>query len=517
MSRGDGFVDAIIRMRGISKSFGSLRANDLIDFELYPGETHALVGENGAGKTTLMRILYGQYKADSGTIEVDGKPVTYNVAGAMKLGIGMVHQNFMQIEKMSILENIIMASAPSRFGFIRYKETRGKVQEMLRRFGLEVSPDVPIGRLCVGERQKVEIIKALYLGARVLILDEPTAVLTPQETMELFRIIEELKGEGKSIIFISHKLREVVQVGDRITVIRAGQVVAQMARGVQENDIARAMIHRQDTELIKNDRTGEIGECVCKAEHLWYFDDLSVPRLKDFSMEVHAGEILGIGGVEGNGQTELINLLVGMYRASHGTITFCGEDITKTDIETRRNKGVSYISEDRMNTGLCLSAKLGENLICGREGTARFSRRGVLQSKSIEQYSEELKENFDIRGVSDDDSIRGMSGGNLQKIVLAREISRGPKLLIAAQPTRGLDIGAINFVRSTLLEEKKKGAAILLVSADLEELMSLSDRMLILCGGKCSGEVTDVAEATEEEIGLLMGGITHSGEGGETA
>ena len=210
MSRGDGFVDAIIRMRGISKSFGSLRANDSIDFELYPGETHALVGENGAGKTTLMRILYGQYKADSGTIEVDGKPVTYNVAGAMKLGIGMVHQNFMQIEKMSILENIIMASAPSRFGFIRYKETRGKVQEMLRRFGLEVSPDVPIGRLCVGERQKVEIIKALYLGARVLILDEPTAVLTPQETMELFRIIEELKGEGKSIIFISHKLREVV-------------------------------------------------------------------------------------------------------------------------------------------------------------------------------------------------------------------------------------------------------------------------------------------------------------------
>ena len=351
----------------------------------------------------------------------------------------------------------------------------------------------------------------------MLILDEPTAVLTPQETTELFRIIEELKGEGKSIIFISHKLREVVQVGDRITVIRAGQVVAQMARGVQENDIARAMIHRQDTELIKNDRTGEIGECVCKAEHLWYFDDLSVPRLKDFSMEVHAGEILGIGGVEGNGQTELINLLVGMYRASHGTITFCGEDITKTDIETRRNKGVSYISEDRMNTGLCLSAKLGENLICGREGTARFSRRSVLQSKEIEQYSEELKAGFDIRGVSEDNSIRGMSGGNLQKIVLAREISRGPKLLIAAQPTRGLDIGAINFVRSTLLEEKKKGAAILLVSADLEELMSLSDRMLILCGGKCSGEVTDVAAATEEEIGLLMGGITHSREGGESA
>ena len=502
-------MDAIIRMRGISKSFGSLRANDSIDFELYPGETHALVGENGAGKTTLMRILYGQYKADSGTIEVDGKPVTYNVAGAMKLGIGMVHQNFMQIEKMSILENIIMASAPSRFGFIRYKETRGKVQEMLRRFGLEVSPDVPIGRLCVGERQKVEIIKALYLGARVLILDEPTAVLTPQETTELFRIIEELKGEGKSIIFISHKLREVVQVGDRITVIRAGQVVAQMARGVQENDIARAMIHRQDTELIKNDRTGEIGECVCKAEHLWYFDDLSVPRLKDFSMEVHAGEILGIGGLAGQGKLGIPNGVMGLYEAG-GTVEFDGKPIPLNAPRRCLDAQLAFVSEDRRGVGLLLDESLEWNIAFpAMQIHDKFLKSlfgGLVKwrdEKAIRAVTDRYIDELKIKCTSSKQKAKELSGGNQQKVCLAKAFALEPKFLFVSEPTRGIDVGAKSLVLDALKRfNRESGITVVMISSELEELRMTCDRIAIVSGGRIAG----ILPATEssEAFGMLM-------------
>lgn len=505
-------MEPIIQMRGITIRFGALTANDHVDFDLYPGETHALVGENGAGKTTLMRILYGQYEMDEGEILIDGKPCAYRVSGAMKHGIAMVHQNFMQIEQMSILENIILANPPGRSGLIDYRQARTKVEKLLKRFSLSVSPHAMIGSLCVGERQKVEIIKALYLGARVLILDEPTAVLTPQETAELFLIIDELKREGKSIVFISHKLREVIEVGDRITVIRSGIVSAKFHRGdVNESDIARAMIGKQEVALLKNTLKTNIADVVCKARNLWYVDDQGVARLKDFSMDIHAGEILGIGGVEGNGQAELINILVGMLAPSAGTVVLDGKDISQASIETRRRSGLGYISDDRMNVGLCMDADLGANIICGREQDEPFSRHGVLNVKKIDEYAKQIVDGFDIRGVGEKGRIKGMSGGNLQKIVLGREMSRRPILLIAAQPTRGLDIGAINFVRQRLLEEKKRGTAILLISADLEELMSLSDRILVMCGGRCTGEVTDPAAATEEMLGLMMGGITHTG------
>lgn len=501
----------IVSMKGIRKEFVTVLANDCVDFDLCEGETHALVGENGAGKTTLMRILYGLYQPDAGEICIDGEPHSYTTAGAMKYGIGMVHQNFMQIENMSVLENIIMANAPGLCGFIDYRKAEARVRELLARFNMNGAPDAPISSLCVGERQKIEIIKALYLGARVLILDEPTAVLTPQETNELFQIIDELKSTGTSVIFISHKLREVIRVGDRITVMRKGEVVARYLRGeATEIDIARAMIGRQDVQLLQNSRTTPIRDSVCRAEHLWYFDGRGVPRLRDFSMEVRAGEILGIGGVEGNGQTELIRLLVGLYAASGGHIELNGSDITHASMSERLRLGLGFIPDDRMTMGLALAANLDENLVCGQEASTQYSRFGTIRRKTVAEMTERLIDRFDIRGVGEKRRISGMSGGNLQKVVLARAISREPKLLVAAQPTRGLDIGAINYVRDCLLEQKKRGTAVVLVSADLEELMSLSDRMLIMFEGRCSGEVTDFANTSEEAIGLMMGGITKS-------
>ena len=320
-----------------------------------------------------------------------------------------------------------------------------------------------------------------------------------------------MKKDGTSIIFISHKLREVIQVADRITVMRKGGVVAHFRRGeAQEIDVARAMIGKQDVQLIQNTKRGQTGEEACRGENLWYIDGSGIPRVRNFSFHVNEGEILGIGGVEGNGQTELINLLIGMYGLSAGRILLDGEDISQLSIRHRRSKGIGYISEDRMTTGLALQATIDENLICGVASKAPFSRHGVLSGKAIAANTMDLIRKFDIRGISKGKPVKALSGGNMQKIVLAREISRRPKLLIAAQPTRGLDIGAINFVREHLLEQKQQGTAVILVSADLEELMSLSDRILIMYDGRCSGEVTDIASVTEEEIGLMMGGITHS-------
>lgn len=504
----------VVEMRGIRKEFATVLANDNIDFDLFPGEVHSLVGENGAGKSTLMRILYGEYTHDAGTISIDGKAVKYNVAGAMKHGIAMVYQNFMQVEEMSILENIIMTRTDTKGLFIDFKDARRKVEEYLKRFNIKASADTVVSRLSVGERQRIEIIKALYLGARILILDEPTAVLTPQETDELFDIIRDLKKTGTSIVFISHKLREVVAISDRITVMRHGRVTGSFdAEGVTEVDIARAMIGKDNVVLLKNCFDHSSTEkAVFEAEHLWYFDDKGITRLHDFGFKVCEGEILGIGGVEGNGQSELLAALIGMITLNKGVLKFLGSDITKATIETRRKMGISYISDDRIRIGLSLHSTLDENVICGLEKDPPYSKAGLLKKKPIEDYADRLIEAFDIRGVGEGHDISGMSGGNLQKIVLAREISMAPKLLVAAQPTRGLDIGAINFVREQLLEQKKKGTAIILISADLEELMSLSDRMVIMYEGQCSGEVCHVSDATEEEIGLMMGGIQNGKE-----
>ncbi|MBU9727205.1 ABC transporter ATP-binding protein [Diplocloster modestus] len=503
-------METAVEMRGVSKYFPGIKANDSIQFSVDYGMVHALIGENGAGKTTLMRILYGMYQPDEGEILIDGKPEHYSVKGALQMGIAMVHQNFMQIPGMSVLENIILGHAPKKnAGVIDYKRARKEIMQLMRSLGMTLNPDTIIQRLSVGERQKIEILKALYLGARILILDEPTAVLTPQEASELFRIIRSLRNEGKAIIYISHKLNEVISIADCATVMRKGQVVGNFTsmKQVSERELAAAMIGKSDFSLIVGNHLPCKSDPVLKVTDLWYLDlKLGKATIQNLNFEVKRGEILGIGGVEGNGQQELISLLLGTQTANSGRINLDETDITNFTTHRRRETGLGYISADRMTTGLSLNSTVAENIICGKETTSSYSRWGFLKNKEISSVADQLIQQFDIRGAKCRLPARALSGGNLQKIVLAREISRGPKLLIAAHPTRGLDIGAINFVREQLIRQKESGAAILLITADLEELMAISDRILILYEGHFSGEIQDVASATEESIGLYMGG-----------
>ena len=502
-------MQPLVELREIVKEFPSLIANDHINFSLYPGECHALVGENGAGKSTLMKILYGQYTPDGGQILLDGEEVHYDIHGARERGIAMVHQNFMQVPELSITENITLGNTGSS-PIIPYKAIEKKISELLTRFKMKVSPSVPIRMLSVGERQKVEIIKALYFDARILILDEPTAVLTPQESDELFDIIDDLKKEGRAIVFISHKLREVVRVGDRISVMRHGKMVqSNWLRGdADENDIASAMIGQQNVRLVQSETRGQAEqETALSVRELWYIDEHGVPKIKDLSFSVQKGEILGVGGIEGNGQTELIQLLIGMLKPAHGTIELCGKDLTDESVADFRAAGMAFISDDRMTTGLVLDGTIEDNIIPGREYDPQFSKGPLLNKRAITAYADEMTKKYEIHGITPGKPVRELSGGNMQKIIIAREMDGKPAALIAAQPTRGLDIGAINFVRRQLLRAKAEGTAVILVSADLEELMSLSDRMVILYEGNISGEITDLAAATENEIGLLMGGV----------
>ncbi len=506
-------MSAIVELKGITISFGSLVANDHVDFTLERGTVHALVGENGAGKTTLMRILCGIYHQDEGSIYINGKEEFCDIKGSEKLGIAMVHQNFMQIPEMSVLENVIMGHAPRRGvrGIINYKEACRRVLELLGVMGMNIDPNTMINTLSVGERQKIEIIKALYLGANVLILDEPTAVLTPQEAEDLFKVVNELKAEGKSIIYISHKLKEVVQIADMATVMRSGKVVATLPtkKDITVDSLAAAMVGRKDFHMIVNEdnTTGE--EVVFSTQGLWYFDDSTkTASIKNLSFEVHSGEILGIGGVEGNGQRELAELIMGMRKANAGTIHLKEKNLTDLTTYGRREAGIGFVSEDRMTTGLSVDSSLQENIVSGRENSKQFSNGLALKRKEINKFSLKLAEDFKIKGARLDAPVRALSGGNMQKVILAREINREPSLLIAAHPTRGLDVGAIVFVREQLIEQKKKGAGILLITADLDELLEMSDRVLIMYEGQFTGEVLEPKHASIEKIGLMMGGIT---------
>ena len=498
-----------IEMRNIYKTYANIIANNDVSLTLYKGEAHAIVGENGAGKSTLMKILYGQVRPESGKILIDGEECSYDVKGAREKKIGMVYQNFMQIKDMSILENIILGNAPKKNGLIDYKSAEEKISQYLKRFKLKTSPNAKIRTLSVGERQKIEIIKTLYFDAKVLILDEPTAVLTPQESYELFDIIDELKSEGCAVVFISHKLREVVQVADRITVMRKGKVVKDnWLRGeVGESDIARAMIGKNDVELIANKRSGVGLDEVLRLEDINYFDDLGVLKLKNFSLSVKKGEILGVGGVEGNGQSELVHILIGLLKEQSGRIFLEGEEISSFSVKERRDSGMSYISEDRMSEGLLLDGNISENIAPAYLDQVGFRKWVFINYQALSEKANELRGEYNIAGLDDKKAVKDLSGGNMQKVVLAREISTKPKLIIASQPTRGLDIGAINSVREILLREKERGAAIILVSADLEELLSLSDRLIIMFEGKITGEIKDFSNVSEEQIGLMMGGL----------
>ena len=496
----------ILALEGITKRFPGVLANDHIDFDLMPGEVHALLGENGAGKSTLMNILYGLYTPDEGRILLHGNPIDLgSTKAAIEHGIGMVHQHFMLIPVMTVAENIVLASEPRHAGvLLDYSAADRRVKELSARYGLAVDPDARIDRITVGQQQRVEILKALYRGAEILVLDEPTAVLTPQEAQELFEIIRSLKEQGKSIIFISHKLNEVLEIADRITTLRRGKLVDTVpAAGATEEGLARRMVGRE--VLLRVDKpASRPGKPLLEAENLVVYDDRGLEAVRDVSFTVHGGEIVGLAGVDANGQAELIDALTGLRHASSGRVVLDGEDITHSSAREVLDAGLGHIPEDRHRRGLVLPFSLTENLGLHAYRRRPDSRFGFLRLGTMLDRSKRLLTEFDVRGGSPETPAGALSGGNQQKVVLAREIDSEPKVLIAAQPTRGLDVGAIEFVHRRLVEQRDAGRAVLLVSLELEEILSLSDRILVIYEGRIVQEFPPTA--TEEELGFAMTG-----------
>jgi ABC-type uncharacterized transport system ATPase subunit len=502
----------LLELRGITKRFPGVLANDKVDFDLRRGEVHALLGENGAGKSTLMNILYGLYTPDEGQILLEGRPIELgSTKAAIEHGIGMVHQHFMLIPVMSVAENIVLAIEPRTDGvLLDYDAARKRVRELSERYGLTVDPDARVDRITVGQQQRVEILKALYRGAEILILDEPTAVLTPQEASELFEILRSLKAQGKSIIFISHKLNEVLEIADRITTLRRGVVVGTVpAAGATEEGLARMMVGRE--VLLRVDKKPpQPGAPLLQVENLSVIDDRGLEAVRDVSLEVHGGEIVGIAGVDANGQSELIDAIAGLRHVKAGRIVVDGEDLTHARAKEALDAGIGHIPEDRHRRGLVLPFTLAENLALSSYRKPPYSRWSFLNLRGIYSRARRLLKEFDVRGGGPSTPAFALSGGNQQKVVLAREIDGDPKVLIAAQPTRGLDVGAIEFVHRRLVEQRDAGRAVLLVSLELEEILSLSDRILVIYEGRIVGEFPPTA--TEEELGFAMTGGRREGE-----
>jgi simple sugar transport system ATP-binding protein len=496
--------ELVLEMRHIRKEFPGIVANDDVDLEIRAGEVHALLGENGAGKSTLMNILYGLYKPDAGEIRLRGKPVSFTSArDAIQAGIGMVHQHFMLIPVMTVAENIVLGTEPVRDGvFLDERGAEARVRELSERFGLAVNPAAYVGEITVGQEQRVEILKALYRGADLLVLDEPTAVLTPQEASELFEIIRSLKADGKSIIFISHKLNEVLEIADRITVLRRGKKIETVPReGATEASLARAMVGR-DVLLRVEKAPAEPGETLLAVEDLHVVDDRGVPKVRGVSFEVRAGEIVGIAGVDGNGQTELIDAITGLRKVESGRVYVGGRELAEANAREMLDAGVGHIPEDRQRRGLVLEFSIAENIALHDYAEPPDAKWGWLFPARMIQRARALIKEFDVRGGGPLTRAGGLSGGNQQKLVAAREIARDPKVLIAAQPTRGLDVGAIEYLHRRIVTERDEGRAILLVSLELDEILSLSDRILVIYEGEIAGEHT--GEVSEEEIGLEM-------------
>ena len=476
-----------------------------MDFDLAPGEVHALLGENGAGKSTLMNILYGLYHPDEGEIRLRGERLRIDSPrAAIDTGIGMVHQHFMLIPVMTVAENIVLGVEPHAGPFLDLDAAEEKVRDISARFGLAVRPDARIDTISVGMQQRVEILKALYRGAEILILDEPTAVLTPQEAEELFQIIRSLQAEGKSIIFISHKLGEVLAIADRITVLRRGKTVETVPReGATEESLARLMVGR-DVLLRVEKKPAEPGEPLLRVEDLRVLEDRGFECIRGISFEVRAGEIVGIAGVDGNGQSELVEALTGLRKPESGRIVAGGTDVTDETARQCFDAGLGHIPEDRQRRGLVLDFSLAENIALHDFRREPDSKWGWLFPKRLVARAKELLGEFDVRGGGPQTPAAALSGGNQQKVVIAREIARDPSVLVAAQPTRGLDVGAIEFVHRRLVAEQEEGRGLLLVSFELDEILSLSDRILVLYEGRIVAEYGP--DVSEEELGIAMTG-----------
>ena len=506
--------DYVIEMRHITKTFPGIKANDDITLQLRRGEIHALLGENGAGKSTLMSVLFGLYQPDSGEIYKDGKKVNVrNPNDANDLGIGMVHQHFKLVEVFSVLDNIILGAEDTRFGVLKKKEAREKVMRLSEKYGLRVDPDALIEDISVGMQQRVEILKMLYRDNDILIFDEPTAVLTPQEIDELMEIMRGFAKEGKSILFITHKLNEIMAVADRCTVLRKGKYMGTVnIAETNKEELSRMMVGR-DVSFTVDKKEIDVGSVVLEVR------GVTVPSkrhkkdaVKDVSFEVRAGEIVCLAGIEGNGQTEFVAALTGLEKMSAGRIRLNGQDITHYSIRDRAKAGISHIPEDRHKHGLVLDYTLEDNMVLQRYWEPAFQEAGFIKKKEVRRYAERLIEQYDVRSGQGPVTVaRSMSGGNQQKAIIAREIDRGTDLLVAVQPTRGLDVGAIEYIHKQIVSVRDSRKAVLLVSLELDEVMNLSDRILVMYEGEIVGEF-DPKTTTVQELGLYMAGARRQGE-----
>lgn len=498
-----------IEMLNITKRFPGIIANDNISLQLKKGEIHALLGENGAGKSTLMSVLFGLYQPEEGTIKKDGKEVKINNPNdANDLGIGMVHQHFKLVECFSVLDNIILGVEPNKAGFLQKSEARKKVMELSDRYNLQIDPDALIEDITVGMQQRTEILKMLYRDNEILIFDEPTAVLTPQEIKELMQIMRNLAAEGKSILFISHKLAEIMEVADRCSVLRKGKYVGTVETANTTMEELSALMVGRNVSFHVDKKESTPGKEILSIENMTVASKLHKNNaVKNVSLKVHAGEIVCIAGIDGNGQTEFVHGLTGLEPLAGGKITLCDEDITKATIRQRSLKGMSHIPEDRHKHGLVLDYTLEDNLVLQRYFEPEFTdKAGFLKRKNIREYAEKLIGEFDVRSGQGPSTIaRSMSGGNQQKAIIARELDKDPELLVAVQPTRGLDVGAIEFIHKQLIAQRDAGKAVLLVSLELDEVMDVPDRILVMYEGEIVGEF-DPKKTTQEELGLYMSG-----------
>ncbi|GHT77480.1 ABC transporter ATP-binding protein [Spirochaetia bacterium] len=505
-------MDAMVEFRDVNRYYPStgVQANDHVSFSVQPGEIHAICGENGAGKSTLMNILFGLEKADTGDILIEGRPVAFkSPSDAIAFGIGMVHQHFKVVNSFTVTENILLGIEETGYVFLDKKKEIAKVRELSRRYGLPIDPLAVTGSLSVGMLQRLEILKMLARQVRLLILDEPTAVLTPQEVKPFLQTLKQLTRAGQTIIFISHKLQEVLEVADRVTVMKRGKVVAtRNAADTTTRDLAEMMVGREIVFRVEKTQANP-GEPVLEVEHLSVKNKLGVELLRDVSFTLRAGEILGIAGVSGNGQEVLVSSISGLTPPSSGVIRLKGADIARLDVRERRERGMAHVPEDRIVMGLNMQTSVEENAFLGSQWKARFRKGGFINNAARTAYAEHIIDIYSVYGASADGPVSRLSGGNMQKIVLGREVSAEPVLLVVNQPTRGLDVGSIEFVHQMLIDNRDRGVAILLISVELEEIMALSDRVGVLFNGALQGELLG-DDINEKDIGILMtGGQRH--------